>query len=188
MHGTGSAAGDGLAAANRDYPVTGGYIHLVAAGISPWEITFCDTSVTEAVIPSEIPELNNPSIASAITAIRWDAFRGCSKLTSVTIPGSVSVTVNGIPVVWTDAEPFIDANGRTIGRDAFGLTGMTTVTIPYSVASIGERAFEYNYVAEGGPVASMNFTIVGYTGSAAESYYKQMLMYGREADVSNFVR
>ncbi len=47
------------------------------------EITGCDESATEVVIPPEIDGV-------PVTSIRYNAFYGCSNLTSVTIPDSVT--------------------------------------------------------------------------------------------------
>ena len=58
---------------------------------------------------------------SSLNSIGIFAFRGCSGLTSVTIPNSVT----------------------TIGNSAFyDCTGLTSVTIPNSVTSIGDGAFD----------------------------------------------
>ena len=56
-----------------------------------------------------------------MTSIGKSAFVGCSGLTSITIPNSVT----------------------SIGESAFlGCSGLTSITIPNSVTSIGNRAFE----------------------------------------------
>ena len=58
----------------------------------------------------------------SVTKIGYEAFRGCSGLTSVVIPNSVT----------------------SIGSWAFGYcSGLTSVEIPNSVTSISEGAFSY---------------------------------------------
>ncbi len=64
--------------------------------------------------------LTSVSIGNSVTTIGRNAFSGCSGLTSVTIPNSVT----------------------TIGRAAFyGCSGLTSVTIGNSVTTIGNEAF-----------------------------------------------
>ena len=64
--------------------------------------------------------LTSVTIPGSVTSIGSSAFSGCTGLTSVTIPGSVT----------------------SIGSSAFsGCTGLTSVTIPNSVTSIGYEAF-----------------------------------------------
>ena len=61
-------------------------------------------------------------IGSAVTSIGENAFYGCSRLTSVTIPARVT----------------------SIGSQAFySCSGLTSVTIPDSVTIIGDHAFAY---------------------------------------------
>ena len=65
--------------------------------------------------------LTSVTIPSSVTVIGWNAFEGCSGLTSLIIPSSVT----------------------SIGRSAFsGCSGLTSLVIPSSVTSIGESVFE----------------------------------------------
>lgn len=92
------------------YAVTGGNITFDKA---TGTITDCDTSVTEANIPSKIDGV-------AVTSIGIWAFDWCERLTSVTIPNSVT----------------------NIGQEAFrACRELTNVEIPNSVTSIGAYAF-----------------------------------------------
>ena len=64
--------------------------------------------------------LTSITIPNSVTSIGYDAFSGCTSLTSITIPDSVT----------------------SIGGRAFdGCTSLTSITIPDSVTSIGELAF-----------------------------------------------
>ena len=99
-----------------------------------------------------------------VTTIGNDAFKGCTGLTSITIPNSVttigssafsgctgltSVSLN-CPEVdsWFSGltslkEVKFSEGVTTIGYEAFkGCTGLTSITIPNSVTSIGQEAFE----------------------------------------------
>ena len=87
--------------------------------------------------------LTSLTIPSSVTSIGDYAFEGCSGLTSLTIPGSVTIIgdfafykCNGLTSVT------IPESVSTIGRSAFsGCSGLTSVTIPNSVTSIGDYAF-----------------------------------------------
>ena len=116
---------------------------------------------TDYAIPSEIE-------GKKITAIGFDAFNGCTELTSVTIPDSItkiddrafydctSLKEVAIPASVTDIgwqafynctslkEVTIPASVTDIGWQAFyNCTSLKEVTIPASVTDIGNQAFGY---------------------------------------------
>ena len=113
--------------------------------------------------------LTEITIPNSVTSIGYYAFQGCTGLTNITIPNSVTSIGNGafsgctgLKTVYFNAEncifsssvhPFsnspverivIGANVKKIpGYFAYKLTGLTEITIPNSVTSVGNNAF-YN--------------------------------------------
>ena len=91
-------------------------------------------------IPSQVYfDGNNYTVIS----IGSSAFEGCTDMTSVTIPSSVT-TIGGAAFYYCIGMITVDIpNGvKTIGEGAFSkCEGLTLVTIPGSVTSIGKNAF-----------------------------------------------
>ncbi len=104
-------------------------------GYTVMEIGTCTDK--ELIIPSEYK-------AKPVTSIGKDAFSGCYRLTSITIPDSVRSIGDGA-FFGCDLTSVTIGNGVTsIGSSAFyGCTGLTSVTIGNGVTSIGRDAF-YN--------------------------------------------
>ncbi|MCL2139390.1 MAG: leucine-rich repeat domain-containing protein, partial [Treponema sp.] len=83
------------------------------------------------------------NIPNSVSSIENEAFRSCSKLTSVIMPGNVTnigdSAFNGCVGLTTVTIP---DNVTNIGDYAFnGCVGLTTVTIPDNVTNIGDYAF-----------------------------------------------
>ena len=102
------------------------------------EITDCDDTITDLVIPSEIngvtittigrnafagnTSLENVTIPNTVTTIEIEAFYGCYNLNDITIPKSVTTIKDG--AFW-------------------GCFGFENINIPDSVTYIGDSAFEH---------------------------------------------
>ena len=87
--------------------------------------------------------LTSITIPNSITLIDNNAFRGCSGLTSIKIPSSVTSIGGGAFESCSGLTSVTIGNSVTsIGQSAFeGCSGLTSVTIPNSVTSIEEAAF-----------------------------------------------
>ena len=95
----------------------------------------------DIVIPSSVTYYDE--ITYSVTRIGNYAFRGCTGLTSVTIPNSVtSIGENAFYNCSGLTSVTIGNSVTSIGDYAFdGCSGLTAVTIPNSVTSIGLQAF-----------------------------------------------
>ena len=87
--------------------------------------------------------LTSLTIPSSVTSIGESAFSGCSGLTSLTIPSSVtSIGESAFYGCSGLTSLTIPSSVTSIGESAFsGCSGLTSLTIPSSVTSIGESVF-----------------------------------------------
>ena len=142
------------------YEVEGGFIYFDE---STGAITDCDSTVTKAVIPSQINgvsvtsigyyafstshKLTSVVIPNGVTSIAEAAFFYCNSLTSIGIPDSVtSIGTSAFSMCFSLESIEISKSVTSIGDGAFrNCESLTSIMLPDSVTSIGARAFSYCY-------------------------------------------
>ncbi len=109
-------------------------------------VTYTGSSSSDNTYSGDITipaSVNYSGTTYSVTSIGWRAFRGCTGLTSITIPSSVTSIGNKAFEDCTGLTSItIPSSVKSIGDLAFeGCTGLTSITIPSSVTSIGWAAF-----------------------------------------------
>ena len=87
--------------------------------------------------------LSSITIPNTVTSIGERAFYGCSSLPSITIPNTItSIGLSAFENCWGLANVEIPNSVTSIGAYVFkGCAGLTSVNIPNSITSISEQAF-----------------------------------------------
>ena len=136
--------------------------------------------------------LTSITIPNSVTSIGNYAFKGCSGLTSVTIPNSVTSIGNNAFSGCSGLTSVTIGNSVTrIGDAAFFVcTGLTSITIPNSVKSIGRYAFQYcsglTSITIGNSVTSIEqYAFSGCSGLTDFYCYAEKVPGGESAIFSN---
>ena len=160
------------------YAVPGGYIIFDKLSRA---IVYCDSTVTEAVIPSEIDGV-------AVQAIRFSAFNDCTNLKSVTIPNSMDCIDGSVFENCTGLVSVKIPNSVTfIGKNAFrGCKSLTSITIPSNVTRIENSTFEScesltSIVIPNGVTSIGEFAFANCTNLASITIPDSVTSIGREA-------
>ncbi|MCD7837576.1 MAG: fibronectin type III domain-containing protein, partial [Clostridiales bacterium] len=128
---------------------------------------------------SNCTSLTDITLPNGLTEIAEFLFYNCSSLESITIPDGVTYIGAGA-FVWTGLTSVtIPDSVVSIGEQAFVCDNLTSVVLPATVEEIGEYAFGYywaiDHISDEGCVyyditPIEDYTIYGYTGTAAETY------------------
>ena len=117
--------------------------------------------------------LKTVTFPETLTVIGTDAFSGCTGLESVVLPASLqSIETRAFCGCSSLQEVQLPAGLVTIGESAFHSAAFTSIVIPRSVRTIGNKAFGYTGRISR-PASEQNFTIFGYAGTAAQAYAEE---------------
>lgn len=128
---------------------------------------FCQTELPDSMF-EECPNLFIESIPSSVKKLGAKCFSLCDFPSVFEIPSTVEEIGEQCFSRCTMYTLILNEGLKTIGKEAFLSTDLTSVTIPSSVTEIGDRAFGYYSTGS----KKENFTIYGYSGTAAETYAK----------------
>jgi hypothetical protein len=130
------------------------------------------TSIGETIF-SDYDALTSVTIPDSVTTIGGSAFSLCTHLTDINIPNSVtSIGEYAFTTCIGLTNITIPDSVKSIEECAFiACKGIKAVTIPASVENIGDHSFGYAVNSDTREYEKYNgFTIIGYTGTAAEKY------------------
>lgn len=120
---------------------------------------------------AECTALESIVLPENLSALSNFMFSGCTALKDVTLPENLQKIGNASFYKCESLELIDFPTSLTeIGQAAFCSTGMTSVTIPATIATIGYSAFGFHTDEEDQIVADENFVVMGYTGSYAQTY------------------
>ncbi len=114
----------------------------ISSTISYQSTTYIVKNIGESAF-SGCSNLTSVTIPNSVTSIDSEAFSGCRNLTSVTIPNSVtSIGYNAFYDCWGLSSVTIPNSVTSIGKLAFyNCLGLTSLTMSSNVTSIGNYAF-----------------------------------------------
>ena len=114
----------------------------ISSTISYRSTTYIVKNIGESAF-SGCSNLTSVTIPNSVTSIDSEAFSGCRNLTSVTIPNSVtSIGYNAFYDCWGLSSVTIPNSVTSIGKLAFyNCLGLTSLTMSSNVTSIGNYAF-----------------------------------------------
>lgn len=139
-----------------DYCLNLSYVKLSKniTTISDWAFASCE-NLADINLPDSVTdigesafafcyELESISIPKGITTIRYSLFTDNFKLKNVHIPDGVTSIQDGAFLGCESLEEIVlPSSLETIGREAFGDTGLKDIVIPNSVQNISYMAFYY---------------------------------------------
>ena len=130
------------------------------------EITKYVGNSATCVIPSEID-------GKKVTQIGYNAFNGCTELTSITIPDGVTCIGNSAFSDCTSLETVTIPNSVTqiYPRAFYNCTLLKEVTIPASATSIGNEAFGYYYDRDSSETKKVDGFKINYVNNTQGHWY-----------------